>query len=291
MDTLLGLLFALLWSSATIATRIIGKETAPLTILAMRFALAGALMFIYNYALKREALPKGRQWRDLAVLGFTNSTGFLGLSWIAIQQEPVGLYQLFIAAGPFAVALLSMVWLKRVIVGREWLGMALAAAGLAIVVAPNIGGQTAAPIAIALTIAAMLINSYGSVYARHAQLQLKSPVVNTWQLAFGLLFLLPITAATNAGRPINFNLTVALGLLWVSLMVSIGAMVIWFYLVRKDPVRASNWLLLTPLFSYLLGALLFGEAIRATDLVGGTLVMIGLVVSGTFTLGKKPAQS
>lgn len=284
MDTLLGLIFAFLWSSATVATKFIGRDTAPLTVLAIRFAVAALILLTYMHARRREPLPRGVEWRHTAVLGFANSTVFLGASWLAIQQEPVGLYQLFVAAGPFLVAVLSMVWLKRAVIGREWLGMALAALGLALVVAPNIGNSDATPLAVGLTALAVVVNSFGSVYARWSQIKLSPGVLNGWQLVFGLLFVLPLAIGLNAGRPVNVTPAVAAGMLWVIFAVSIGAMMIWFHLVRKDPVRASNWLFLSPVFSYLMGAALLGEPIETYDLLGGALVLAGLIVSGAFNL-------
>lgn len=284
MDSLLGLIFAFLWSSATVATKFIGRDTAPLTVLAIRFAIAALILLTYMHARRREPLPRGGEWRHTAVLGFANSTVFLGASWLAIQQEPVGLYQLFVAAGPFLVAVLSLVWLKREVIGREWLGMALAAIGLALVVAPNIGNSDATPLAVGLTALAVVVNSFGSVYARWSQIKLNPGVLNGWQLVFGLLFVLPLAIGLNAGRPVNVTPAVAAGMLWVIFAVSIGAMIIWFHLVRKDPVRASNWLFLSPVFSYLMGAVLLGEPIEAYDVLGGALVLAGLIVSGAFNL-------
>ena len=179
------------------------------------------------------------------------------------------------------VALLSRVWLGRVIAPREWFGMLIAAGGLLVVVAPSLGLASATPRAVGMVVLAVLINSIGSVYARRVQLQLPPFVVNGWQLVLGMLMLLPLAALLNNGMVFRAspNLLFAIG--WSALPVSIGAMAIWFGMVRKDALRASTWLFLTPIAGYSLAALVLGEPIHIWDAAGAVLVMSGLVVSGT----------
>lgn len=282
MDTLLGLLFSLLWASATIAAKFIGRESAPLTILSLRFLVAMVLLLFYSYVLRRgHPLPKGREWGHLAVLGFTNSTCFLGASWVALRVVPAGLYQLLIATGPFMVALLSAVWLGRSVLRREWWGMGLSAVGLVFVMVPTIQAQTAVPYGIVLVVFATIMNSLGSVYAKWAKLTLPSVVVNSWQITWGLLLLIPFALWLNDGQPIHLTVSVIVALLWSIFAVSIGAMIIWFYLVRRDPLHASNWLFITPVAGYLLAVILLGEPIHWFDAAGTLLVMVGLALSGT----------
>jgi drug/metabolite transporter (DMT)-like permease len=49
---------------------------------------------------------------------------------------------------------------------------------------------------------------------------------------------------------------------------------------KRDPLWASTWLLLAPVFSYLQAALVLGEPIGWTDLFGSGLVVAGLIISG-----------
>ena len=285
MDTFLGLLYVLLWASASVAAKFLRGDAAPLTALAIRFAIAGGLLCAINYVIMRgNRMPRGAEWRHLAVLGFCNSTGYLGLAWLAIPHVPVGLFNLTVATGPFVVALLSRLWLGRVIMPREWLGMLIAAGGLIVVVAPSLGLANATPLAVGMVALAVVINSVGSVYARRVQLQLPPFVVNGWQLVFGVLMLLPFAAVLNNGAEIRPSPNLLLAIGWSALPVSIGAMAIWFGMVRKDALRASTWLFLTPIAGYALAALLLGEPVHIWDAAGALFVMIGLAVSGTINV-------
>jgi multidrug transporter EmrE-like cation transporter len=184
MDVLLGLIFSFLWASASTAAKYSFQGQPPLTILSVRFAVAGALMMAWHYGLRRDgALPRGRQWGQLAIVGLTNSTLFLGAAWLGLREVPVGLYSLFLATMPFQVAILSRVWLGRQVTRREWLGIAVAAIGLAIVAAPSLARSTATLSGLLLVIIAMVSQAVGAVYLKRAALELPSGMINAWQLA------------------------------------------------------------------------------------------------------------
>jgi drug/metabolite transporter (DMT)-like permease len=281
MDVLLGLVFSFLWASASTAAKYSFQGQPPLTILSVRFAVAGALMMAWHYGLRRDgALPRGRQWGQLAIVGLTNSTLFLGAAWLGLREVPVGLYSLFLATMPFQVAILARVWLGRRATRREWLGIAVAAIGLAIVAAPSLARSTATLSGLLLVIIAMVSQAVGAVYLKRAALELPSGMINAWQLLIGLGFLLPFAAALDGGAGLRPTPQMISGLAWSIVMVSVVANALLFTMQKRDPLWASTWLLLAPVFSYLQAALVLGEPIGWTDLIGSALVVAGLVISG-----------
>ncbi|MCS7055222.1 MAG: DMT family transporter [Thermoflexales bacterium] len=285
MDNLLGLLFVFLWASASTAAKYGFQSQPPLTVLSLRFAIAAAMMLVWSYGIRRNtALPRGHQWGQLAIVGLTNSTLFLGAAWLSLREVTVGLYSLFLATMPFLVAVLSLVWLGRRVTAQEWLGIAVAAVGLIIVAAPSLANSAATWRGLALLVVAMLSQAIGSVYLKWTALTLPSGVINTWQLVLGLIFLLPFAAALNGDAVLQVTPQLVGGLAWSVLMVSVIANALMFTLQKRDPLRASVWLLLAPVFSYLQAALVLGEPIRPFDVVGAALVMAGLAISGAMTV-------
>lgn len=294
MDTILGLLFVFLWASASTAAKYGFQAQPPLTVLSIRFAIAGALMLAWSYGIRRNtAVLRGRQWPQLAIVGLTNSTLFLGAAWLALREVSVGLYSLFLATMPFLVAILSSFWLSRQTTRNEWLGIAIAAAGLVVVAAPSLAASTATCQGLSLLVIAMLNQAIGSVYLKRAALPLPSTVINTWQLILGLIFLLPFAVALNGDAVLQATPQLVGGLGWSILMVSVIANALLFTMQKRDPLWASTWLLLALVFSYLQAALVLGEPIGAFDVIGSALVVAGLIVSGTIDLRRvavAPAQ-
>jgi drug/metabolite transporter (DMT)-like permease len=285
LDTLLGLLFVFLWASASTAAKVGFTGQPPLTVLSLRFVIAGAMMLVWTYGIRHNnPLPRGKQWWQLAIIGLTNSTLFLGAAWLALREVSVGMYSLFLATMPFLVALMSSVYLQRRITRNEWLGILVASCGLAIVAIPSLQNSAATPMGLALLAIAMLSQAAGSVYLKRAALPLSGTVINTWQLWFGLAFLLPFAIALNGEAGLDITPHLVAGLAWSIVMVSVIANALLFGLQKRDPLRASTWLLLAPVLSYLQAAVVLGEPIRPFDIAGSALVVAGLIVSGTINV-------
>jgi probable blue pigment (indigoidine) exporter len=63
--------------------------------------------------------------------------------------------------------------------------------------------------------------------------------------------------------------------------ISIAAVQLWLYLLKAEPVKASLWLFLCPIFGFFYAAILTNEPITIYTVVGTVLVILGLY------LGKK----
>ena len=295
-EIILGLIYAMLWSSASVAAKIGFQGAAPLTILDARFFLAGAILLTVVYAVQRgSAVPSGKQWGHLIILALCNSTIYLGFGWLALREVSAGIFALVVAANPFLVALMSSIWLKREVSSREWLGMFISTAGLMVAIAPALSPDlaalvgstakaTASPLGILLTVLAVLTYAFGSVYFKWAKVGLPGIVINAWQIIIGAALLLPFAIMLNGPNLPVITVPLAGALLWSVFAVSIGAVLIWFYLLRRDPLRASFWLFLNPIFGYLWAWLFLGEPIHVTDLIGTGLVLAGLVISGALSV-------
>ena len=104
--TWIALLFTLLWASAAIAAKFGLKSAAPLTLATTRFLLAGTILLIYTHGFRHLPWPSRQLWRPLAILGILNTTIYLGASFLALRVVSAGLFNLFVTANPFLVAVL-----------------------------------------------------------------------------------------------------------------------------------------------------------------------------------------
>ena len=103
-------------------------------------------------------------------------------------------------------------------------------------------------------------------------------------MAIGAVLLLPFAIWFNGNHVPQFTGNLITALSWSVLAVSIGANLLWFRLLKKDPLRANMWLFLNPIFGYIIAWLVLGERMNLTDFVGLALVMAGLLISGTINL-------
>ncbi|MBS4190569.1 EamA family transporter [Bacillus sp. FJAT-49705] len=286
MKTALGLFFTLLWSSAAIATKFGLHSTTPLVLATTRFLIAGGLLFLYVYVIRRKyPWPKLQEWRSLIILGLLNTTIYLGATFWALNYVSAGLFNLFVTTNPFIVAFLSYLWLERRITLKEWIGMIIAAAGLLIASWPSLTNSDATVTGLIILGLGMVSMAIGSVYFTKCNLNLPSIVINTWQVTIGGLVLIPITYVLE--KEIYFlklDLYLIGSLTWLVFIISIGTMLLWFYLLKQDTVRANNWLFTTPIFGYVLAVIFLNESITIFDIAATVLIIIGLLFSGNIVI-------
>ncbi|RXZ78850.1 DMT family transporter [Paenibacillaceae bacterium] len=285
MKTLLGLLFTLLWSSAAIATKFGLYATTPMALATTRFLIAGALLYLFVYLVSNKyRRPTKKEWGPLFVLGLLNTTIYLGATFWALKYVSAGLFNLFVATNPFLVAVLSSIWLKRQVSSKEWIGMIVAALGLLIAAWPSLAGSEAQIVGLVVLGIGMVAMAVGSVYFKKVNLDLPGAVINTWQLIIGGVISLPLTFFLEKE---TFFLTMDYNfwgsLIWLVFVISIGTMLLWFYLLKEDAVKANNWLFMTPIFGYILAAVLLHEPITRFDFAATIFVVTGLLLSGNLS--------
>ncbi len=286
MKTVLGLFFTLLWSSAAIATKFGLNSTTPLVLATTRFLIAGGLLFLYVYLFhKKYPWPKSQEWRSLIVLGLLNTTIYLGATFLALKYVSAGLFNLFVTTNPFVVAILSNIWLKRKVSLKEWIGMIVGAMGLVIATWPSFTSNEVKLSGLVILGIGMVSMAIGSVYFNKVDLNLPSIVINTWQVSFGGVVLIPITYILEKDHYfLIMDLNLFVSLLWLVFMISIGSMLLWFYLLKQDTVRANNWLFMTPIFGYVLAVIFLNESITMFNITATVFVVTGLLISGNIAI-------
>jgi probable blue pigment (indigoidine) exporter len=278
MEIIAGLVFALFWASASVAAKTGLKSADPLTLLVIRFLLAGLLMLLYSVVVKKERLPRQAEWKQLTIFGSLNTAVYLGCFFIASQTVSAGLATLFVSVNPLLIAFISAAYLKRTPSRNEIIGFSICFIGLALASWPHLQDAEASLFGIVILSLGMLVYSFGTVYFKKQNMQLSTLSVNAWQVLIGGLILIPFSFLFNT-RPIAFNQDFYLSLFWLTIVVSIFTMLLWLYLLKKDTVKASRWLYLSPIFGYLLSYFILDEPLTVFAGFGTLLVIAGLIKS------------
>ncbi len=80
----MGLLFALIWSSAFTSARIIVADAPPFAISAIRFAIAGMIGILIARVMGQTWTLTRAQWRATFVFGLCQNALYLGLNFLAM---------------------------------------------------------------------------------------------------------------------------------------------------------------------------------------------------------------
>ncbi|UXP32784.1 DMT family transporter [Reichenbachiella agarivorans] len=270
-----GLLFALLWSSASVAGKFGLYTVEPLVLFNIRFVLAGGLLLVIGYGFQRNQLPSLREFKQLIVFSAFNTALYLGLFVLALRHVAAGITTLLIALTPILISLITALWTKRRIKLVTYLSLLLGTLGVAIASYPLLNTSHVTGIGLVLLGLSMLAYSFGSVYYTTVKWELPRMVINGWQTLIAAVLILPLTLYMYEGGN-EFGVSFWLSELWMIVFVSVFAVQLWLRLLKTDPVRASLWLYLCPIFGFVYATFLLSEPFSVFSVIGGVLVILAL---------------
>jgi drug/metabolite transporter (DMT)-like permease len=277
------LVFVLIWSTGFIVARYGMPHAPPLSFLAWRYGFS-ILCFLSWILLARVVWPVTRaQWLHLGVTGVLMHAGYLGGVWAAVKAGMgSGLVALIVGLQP----VLTAVWLSAqgaAVTRRQWLGLALGFAGLALVVARKFGeGGEATLLNLALAVLALLCITIGTLYQKHFVAPCDVRSANAVQLLAALLVTLPLALFENEGvrwtqasGGINGELVAAMA--WSVLGLTLGGSSLLYLLIQRGAATSVTSLLyLVPPTTALMAWLLFDEPITPLTIAGTALTAVGV---------------
>jgi drug/metabolite transporter (DMT)-like permease len=150
--------------------------------------------------------------------------------------------------------------------------------GVLIAAWPLLQNSTATPAGLLILLVAMVVYSIGVFYFSRVEWNgLPLLAINGWQVLLGGVFLLPLAAFVYRPFLNHWGVKAFGSIAWLAIPVSIGAVQLWLYLLKRDAARSSFWLFLCPVFGFVYSNIFTGEPIT-----GYTLVGMGLVIGGIY---------
>lgn len=284
-------MFAVLWASASTATKFGLQAAQPLVIAQVRFAVAGITMLFFAHFVFRQPLPSKKFWKPLSIYALLNITIYLGCYVIAMQYVTAGIGALAIATNPIYISFLSVIFLKQKLTVNVLIALALGCFGVYYASLPFLEDASVSTGGLLLMLFSMLSYSVGAIYfssRKWSGISLLS--INGWQTLLGGLFLLPVTLIFFHAGKNQFNQIFWLSTLWLAFAVSIAAVQLWLWLLRTNTIKAGLWLFLCPLFGLLIAAWLLQEPLTSYTYIGLGAVVLGLLLTEKLPAGfiKRP---
>ena len=274
----LPLLFILLWSSGYVAGKIALPYTGPLTLLALRFGLAAAVLIGVALATRAPWPPSGRAWGHLAVVGLLMQVLHFSGTYFALRWGlSAGVAGLVIGLMPLATALGARLYLAERFGRLQAFALAGGLAGVALVVADRpLGGSLAAYAAAALGLLGLVAGTlYQKRHCAHMDLRSGAGVqMGVSALAVGL------AAWQVEGFVVDWNAELVGAWLWLALVNSIGAFSLMFVMIRRGQAgRVASLFFLIPGMSALMGFVVLGERLEPLALAGFALSALAVCIA------------
>ncbi len=273
---LLVALFVFTWSSAFVATKFAVAVSPPLLFLGVRFLIAGAVLL--GFAWARGELGGLVPWGTLAWLGVLNQGGYQGLAWLAMA-EPLssGLANVIASTAPIVVAALAAPLLGERLTLRRVVGLALGFAGVVFLVRHRIAVSGESALGVALMLGSLVAMVAGTLaFKRVSPVSPMLVVVGAQQAAAGAT-LLPIGLAFESVSAIALGAQYAAAMAWQIGVVSLGALMLWFTLLKRGSAASATALhFLMPPVGLLMGWAVHGEPLGVVDLLAIAPIALGI---------------
>jgi drug/metabolite transporter (DMT)-like permease len=268
----------LIWGSTYLAIRIALVDFPPFLMGAIRFLIAGVLMFAV-LRWRGIAAPTRQQWFNCAVTG-TLLLGFgNGLVCYAEQTVASGLAAVAVASMPLFAALFAGMY-RQWPSGVEWVGLIVGFVGVVVL---NFGGDlSGSPLGALALLGAAATWAYGSVWSRRRDMP--HPAMSTAAQMLCGSVALGIVALLTQERVGALHAETVAALAYLLAFGSIVGFSAYIYLLHHvRPALATSYAYVNPPVAVLIGVLFAGESVRTFDLVGMAVILAGVA---TITLAR-----
>lgn len=278
------MIFVVLWATGFIVAKYGVQEAEPFTILAIRFAIAAAILGGVVYvsgSFKRKDLPQ--LWHSVLIGCFIHGVYLGGVFYAIDRGLAAGISSVVVALQPLLTAVIAAGVLSERLSFAKTLCFLAALAGTWLVLFPRIDLGQVQSGANVETISACLLGvigiSLGTVYQkRYVQ------TLNLWASAcaqfFGAAVFMGVLAVLFEEGAINLSLQLVLAMTWLIFVLSIGAVVLLMYLIREgDTASVASLFYLVPVVALFAAWILFDERLIALQLVGSAIVVASVGIA------------
>jgi drug/metabolite transporter (DMT)-like permease len=287
------LLLAAIWGSSFMFIKIAVDELAPTTTMALRLVFS-AIPLLAIVAYKRGFAPATTEMRSIIraamILGvLSTALPFTLIAWGETKIDS-GVAAIGNASMPIFVALLALRFRKSErATGSKAFGVVLGLIGVGVLAGVNPEGGWAGAAGTLAVIVASISYAVSTLYIQTLLDTVHNDVLAAASVTWGAIFLTPIGAAQAPSHVPTWG--VIASVLALALLGTVAGQLLYFRLVyRYGSARASLVVYLLPVTALFYGALLLGEPLTASALVGLVLILSGTALgSGLLRMPRRAA--
>ncbi len=273
---LMGLAFAIMWSSAFTSARIIVTDASPLFALSLRYLISGLIgVGIALYLGQNWRLTKA-QWRATVIFGILQNAVYLGLNFVAMQNIEASLAAIIASTMPLLVGLAVWLFLGERLKPLGVIGLIAGVVGVALIMGARLDGSVDIMGVMLCTIGVVAL-TVATLLVRGATSGGNFMMIVGLQMLVGCVTLSLATLLFETPR-IDPSWPLAIAFTYTCLVPGLAATVVWFWLVNRiGATRAATFHFLNPFLGVATAALLLNEALGARDVLGVFIIAAGIL--------------
>ena len=274
---LIGIAFALMWSSAFSVVKIALADAPPFLMLMLRFFVSGLVAVLIAWSLGQRLPSQGQQWKAIVLLGLCQNSLYLGLNFKAMTLVPAGLAAILASSVPLIVALFCRLFLKERLGWVGYTSLAFGFVGVLVVMGSRVaGGESGLGILLCLLGAVAMASA--TLIVRNTDLGSGLLMIVGLQMLVGSISLAPVVMLLEDPASVRLTASLVFAFAYITVVPGIIATLVWFYLVRRiGATHAAAFHFLNPAFGVIIAHLLLGELISARDIIGVFIIMVSIL--------------
>ncbi len=282
-DWVMLITLATVWGGSFLFNAILVAELPVITIVAIRVTVAALALWGFVRVTGRKIPTTPQVWGPLLILGVLNNAIPFSLIVQGQTQITSGLASILNATTPFFTILVAGFFLtdERFSVLRV-LGVVVGFSGVILMVGPEALGSLGADFWAQLcALGAALSYGFASVFGRRfRELKVDPVMVATGQVTMSSLVLWPIALWIDGPQDIlGLSFNAAASMFGLAVLCTSFAYILYFRILeRAGATNISLVTFLVPISAIILGVLVLGESIFIKEIIGMTLIGLGLAI-------------
>ena len=273
----------LLWSGNWIVARAVRDDISPGLATAGRLVIVAAILLPFAWrglAAKLPALSR-RDWKVLWLLGFSGGGLHLALQWLGLHYTTATSATLYLSTAPIFILLLAAPLLGERIAARQWAGVAVSFAGVALIGMQGRLLQPSFNVGDLCALASMAMWGSYTVFLRMRRDALDIVEFLTLVCLLGLAFMTPwVSVEFLLGATLKLTAAGAAAVLYSAIGSLLLAYAGWSYVVKRmGAARAGATMHLMPAIAVGLAALFLGEYPVWYHFAGVALILAGVALA------------
>lgn len=265
--------FVFLWSSGAIFVELGLQYTKPFTFLSLRLLFAAIIMWLVCLCLRSPFPETLAAWRNILITGIFLQAGYQTFFFLALAHNlSPGLLAIILGAQPIITSTLTKEGTSRM----QWFGLLLGILGLILVVAPSLLLSFTSVFGIMSALLSLTSITVGTILQKQTKVSLPlNMAIQYTGSAIILLFL----AVTFEAYAVTWSVTFEVSLAWMVLVVSTGATMLLYYMIRQGNLtNVTSLFYCVPPVTSVLDYLVFGHILPAVAILGMVFIIGGLIL-------------
>lgn len=261
-----------MWSSGAIFAKFGLYYASPIIFLFFRLLLSAFILWGVVLVLKTALPAKIKDWLYIMVTGLCMQVGYQLFYFLSLDNSiSPGMLAIILGVQPILTAIITKDTKHLV----QWFGLVFGIIGLTFVVIDSIMISSINFLGVLSSLVCLTCITAGTLMQKRISINLPSNLAI--QYSSGVI--VPLILIMFFNQSISWNLMFVLSLLWMTLIISVGANILLYYMINKGTLtNVTSIFYCVPPVTALFDYFVYRNTLKAVTIVGMVLILISLIL-------------